>query len=333
MKHLEFLKEIKIKNKNKTLKVGTDCSGIEAPIMALKLMNIPFEHIFSCENDPHVIKSIYANYSPQILYNDIFTRDHNELPYVDLYVSGFPCQSFSKLGKMKGMEDVRGTIFFHCYKTIEVIRPKCFILENVKTLVSHNKGATFSIILQKLDDLKDYNIYWKIYNTMDYGIPQKRERVYIIGIKKSEEKNKFEHQPPIPLKINVKDILVEGSEIGGKYDYLTDHKKEMLGNLVQKGKIVNLQENWSVNLNVSADKLCYPKKDICPCLLAGNGGDCIFYLTSIARRYTPREYLNLQGFGEFKQDVSNSKLYKQVGNAMSVNILCFIIKSVYECIK
>ena len=85
-----------------------------------------------------------------------------------------------------------------------------------------------------------------------------------------------------------------------------------------------------MNLNVSNYKRCGPMLDICPTLLAGNGGDCIFYLSSIKRRYTPREYLNLQGFGDFIQDVSNSKLYKQVGNAMSVNILAFLYKSILK---
>ena len=105
-------------------------------------------------------------------------------------------------------------------------------------------------------------------------------------------------------------------------------------NFVNNSGKIDLKSIDSVNLNVSHQKMCYPKLNICPCLLAGNGGDCIFYLTSIKRRYTPREYLNLQGFSpDFKQCVSNSKMYKQVGNSMSVNVLCFIYKSILESIS
>ena len=336
--HLKFIdkinttkfKKLKVKMKSE-IKIGTDCSGIEAPIQALELLNIKYKHIFSCDNDKHVIKNIEGNYKPEILYEDIFNRDYDNMPYVDGYIAGFPCTTFSTLGKMKGFEEKNGTIFFCCYKTIKVIEPKFFILENVKALVTHNKGKTFESILHELHKLEKYNIYWKIFNTCEYGIPQKRERVYIIGIKKEYDKN-FVYPEPIKLEVFVNDIITT-EPVDNKFGYLTDHKSKLLNELVDNNKIDKLDKHWSVNLNVSHQKMCYPKLDICPCLLAGNGGDCIFYLTSIKRRYTPREYLNLQGFNTtFKQCVSNSKMYKQVGNSMSVNVLCFIYKSIFESI-
>ena len=105
MNHLDFLKHINntkfksIINKMEPLKIGTDCSGIEAPIQALKVLNIPYKHIFSCDNDKHVITNIEGNYKPEILYEDIFNRDYENMPYVDGYIAGFPCQTFSTLGK------------------------------------------------------------------------------------------------------------------------------------------------------------------------------------------------------------------------------------------
>ena len=334
-KHLDYLKHFNTKDFKykvsllKSLKVGTDCSGIEAPLQALNLLKIPYKHIFSCDNDPHVVKSILANHKPKIIYNDIFTRNTSELPLLDFYVAGFPCQTFSTLGKRAGFSDTRGTIFFECYNAIKTCVPKFFILENVKGLLTHDKGKTFETILDKLQKLKTYNIYWKLMNTKNYGVPQSRERIYIIGINKKLD-NGFTFPKEVKLDITVADILETNTNIDEKFGHLTAHKKNLLNELQTNHKITELSLNWSVNLNVSNYKRCGPMLNICPTLLAGNGGDCIFYLTSIGRRYTPREYLNLQGFGDFNQEVSNSKLYKQLGNSMSVNILAFILKSIID---
>ncbi len=330
--HLDYLKHFQSNDfKYKTtimkpLKIGTDCSGIEAPIQALRLLNIPHKHIFSCDNDPHVVKSINANYNYKILYDDIFNRDPKTLPLIDGYIAGFPCQTFSTLGKRKGFEEERGTVFFCCFNAIKYSTPKFFILENVKGLLNHDKGKTFEIILDKLQSLRKYNIYWKLLNTKDYGVPQSRQRIYIVGVLKNLDKG-FQFPKPVSLDITVQDVIENDPNIESKFGYLTEHKKNLITELQSNHKITELSHNWSVNLNVSNYKRCGPMLDICPTLLAGNGGDCIFYLTSIQRRYTPREYLNLQGFGEFNQVVSNSKLYKQVGNSMSVNILAFIYKA------
>ena len=199
--------------------------------------------------------------------------------------------------------------------------------ENVKGLINHDKEKTFEIILDELKKLKTYNVYWKLFNTKNYGVPQSRERIYIVGIDKKLD-NGFRFPKEVSLDITVADIIENYDNIDPKFGYLTEHKTKLINELQENKKVVDLDKNWSMNLNVSNYKRCGPMLDICPTLLAGNGGDCIFYLSSIKRRYTPREYLNLQGFGEFKQDVSNSKLYKQVGNSMSVNILAFLFKSI-----
>ncbi len=337
-KHLTYLKHFETKEFKyitsimKPLKVGTDCSGIEAPLQALKLLNIPHKHIFSCDNDPHVVTSIKANNSPKILYDDIFTRNDKELPLIDLYIAGFPCQTFSTLGKRQGFHDTRGTVFFQCYTAIRNCSPNFFILENVKGLINHDKGKTFETILDELEKLKQYNVYWKLFNTKDYGVPQSRERIYIVGIKKNIDLG-FKFPKPVPLEITVRDIIIDNPDIDPKFGYLTNHKQNLIDELKKNQKVGDLSDNWSMNLNVSNYKRCGPMKDICPTILAGNGGDCIFYLSSIQRRYTPREYLNLQGFGDFNQAVSNSKLYKQIGNSMSVNILAFIYKAILTKVK
>ena len=129
----------------KFLRVGTDCSGIEAPIQALMQMNIPFKHVFSSDIDKYCIKSIKANYEPEIIFGDkdgsfpegdITKRNIDNVPDIDLYVCGFPCQPFSMAGERKGFEDRRGNVFFSCLEVIEKKQPKYFILENVKGLKS-----------------------------------------------------------------------------------------------------------------------------------------------------------------------------------------------------
>lgn len=310
------------------LRVGTDCSGIEAPIHALKILRVPFQHVWSCEIDPMVRASIDANYTPDVVYTDIFKRRHSELPHVDLYIAGFPCQTFSSLGKRQGFKDPRGTVFYECLKTIRHCLPKAFILENVKGLLTHDQGRTFDTIISRLRRLPHYTIHHKVLNTCDYGIPQHRERIYIVGI---HGQTTFHFPPPVPLRLSVQDLLEANIEKDHykKLAMLTPHKKGLLHDLLRSGRIDSLDSPWMVNLNVSTHERTGARKDICPCLLAGEGGNCVIYMTSIRRRLTPREYLRLQGFQDsFEINVPSRYIYKQAGNSMSVNVLCFLLQEI-----
>lgn len=333
-KQLTFMKHLDCSNLPREISLGTDCSGIEAPLMALEMLKISVNHKFSCDNDVEVINSIKANYKPKKIYTDIAARNHAKLPHVDIYVAGFPCQTFSVLGKRAGFNDeLKGTIFFDCLSTILHVKPKCFILENVKGLINHDKGRTFRLIIESLNDIGDYDINHHVYNTLDYGLPQNRERVYIIGLHKNHFSKQYEIPKSIPLEINVEDIIDRSIGRNTIYGKITPHKLDVLGDLVKIGKIDSFDEPWCVNLNVSSYKRTSPMKHICPCLLAGNGGDCIYYYTPIRRRLTPREYLRLQGFPEsFKQVVKDRFMYKQVGNSMSINVLCAIYINVFKAI-
>lgn len=158
------------------IKVGTHCSGIEAPIQALNNLGISYDHVFSCEIDKYAVKSLKANFNPRYLYDDIknITEDHK----VDLYVCGFPCQPFSAAGKRKFQDDERN-LFPYVFDYIKKNCPKSFILENVKNIVS---TEYFKYIIDCLKEL-DHTINYRVLNTKDYGIPQNRERLYIIGTK------------------------------------------------------------------------------------------------------------------------------------------------------
>ena len=168
------------------INIGTDCSGIEAPIQALnnlmKKYDISYTHKFSSEIDPYAIKCIKSNYEPDILYGDIQTRDLTTLPDIDVYVAGFSCQPYSIANKFKSPIDPRLNIYENCVDVIFHKKPACFILENVITLITLNNGSYFQDILTRLkyDDI--YEIHWTKMNSKDYGIPQSRKRLYIIGI-------------------------------------------------------------------------------------------------------------------------------------------------------
>ena len=214
------------------MKIGTDFSGIGAPEMALKYLGIDFKSVFACEIDKYARQTFKQLHEPQTFYNDITTRNHKEVEQLDLYVAGFPCQSFSMAGKRKGFEEARGTLFFNVAEFIKENKPKTFILENVKGLLSHNKGRTFQTIvdilsngggtqngqisLDMLDDGLGYHIYWQVLNTKNYGIPQNRERIFIVGFKDFRD---FNFPKKMPLELKLGDMLQDNPN--SKY-YLSD---------------------------------------------------------------------------------------------------------------
>jgi DNA (cytosine-5)-methyltransferase 1 len=298
------------------LRVGTDCSGIEAPIEALKQLKIPFEHEFSSEIDKYCIKSIKANYNPKIIFGDkdgpfpegdIRKRDINVVPDIDLYVCGFPCQPFSSAGKRNGLNDDRGNVFFSCLDVIKQKQPKYFILENVKGLLTHDKGNTWKIISSCLENLKSnygYYIHSKVLNTKDYGIPQNRERLFIIGNKN----NTFIWGEKIKMK-NLIDFI----------DF-TDTRKDNIPNRIEKSNFLNLIPINSLIVDFSFyGRTTFPSSDkICPCIAKKSE----MWNVKLNRKLNINELLKLQGFSiNFNIKVPETYFKQQIGNSISVNVL------------
>ena len=298
------------------LRIGTDCSGIEAPIEALRQLKIPYEHVFSSEIDKFCIKSIKANYTPKIIFGDpdgpfkngdIRERNIKDVPDIDLYVCGFPCQPFSIAGERKGFEDKRGNVFFSCLEIIEKKQPKYFILENVKGLKTHDKGNTWKVICEYLFGLEKYGyiVKWKILNTRDYGIPQNRERIFIVG-----SKDKDFAWPKEKVMDDIKNYI---DDIEGTYtpQYIKSHLK-----------IIKAKN--PIFIDSSYPKHTYPNSDkYCSTITTRNKLWCILK----NRQMTINECLVLQGFTiNFKRIVSLTQLYKQLGNSISVNVLIEIFK-------
>ena len=288
------------------LRIGTDCSGIEAPLQALINLKVPFSHEFSSEINPRCIQSIEANYNPKIIFTDMLNRRLKDVPDIDLYVCGFPCQPFSSVGKRQGVADSlgRGTIVYKCLELIRHKKPKYFVLENVRGLLSIHNGEFFAEIVNRLS--KTHYVYWKLLNTKDYGIPQSRPRVFIVGIRK-DEKDIFEWPVQRPMKELVK--FVDKRDLG--YDVCTDKTEAYLNFLSNDVVFVDTTLVRFKYNHVNANK-------ICPCLLVSSSLWCM----PLHRKANVREHLRLQGFPEtFVQVVSDTQLKKQLGNSMSVCVL------------
>jgi site-specific DNA-cytosine methylase len=205
----------KLHLKRPVIRVGTECSGMEPLPWVFKRIGLlgAFQLVFSCEKDRHcrrLITQCLQAWGPEsaqgntkhVMLTDITTRNPEHLPNHDLYVAGFPCQPFSPLGLREGVSDRRGRgrIIAHVVDALEAKQPTAFILENVRGLVSsHHK--TFDYILQKLRSIcgKAYKISWRVLNTEEFGVPQHRERVYIVGVKKDAAKGNPPFTWPTPM--------------------------------------------------------------------------------------------------------------------------------------
>jgi len=377
------------------MRIGTDFSGIGSPEMALKLLGIEHKQVFACEIDKYARKSHRAIYGDDYkLYEDITKRDHSEVEQLDLYVAGFPCQAFSMAGKRKGFEDTRGTLFFNVAEFIKINQPKCFILENVKGLLSHDGGKTFQTIISLLTDnggtangqmfipyFEDglgYHIYYKVLNTKDYGIPQNRERIFIVGFKEFRE---FSFPKPFSLELRLKDMLQDNPDY--KYflsDKMLRYFQDQTDNSIKvasatKKGYEEAEDGDSINFSVpnsktrrgrvgkgvaqTLDTACnqavvaamrgrYDENKKIQQELEINATGTTNSITTVQkdnllikdfriRRLTPLECWRLQGypddaFMEAQKVNSDTQLYKQAGNSITVNVMMELLKKIYETI-
>lgn len=271
--------------------------------------NIQPECVFSSDIDKYAQESYEANFG-ETPYGDITKIDENDIPDHDILFAGFPCQPFSIIGQMKGLNDTRGTLFFDIARIIEAKRPKAFILENVKQLVGHDKGKTLKVIVQTLKDL-GYHVQYSILNALDFGLPQKRERVVIIG---HREPIMFTFPDPVKPYTSLNEILETNVE--EKYfasDYIREKRKE-------KHKTSYYPSIW--HENKSGNICSYPYS----CALR-SGASHNYLLVNGERRLTPREMFRLQGFPDwYKIVVSDAQAKKQAGNAVPVNMIKAVVQ-------
>jgi DNA (cytosine-5)-methyltransferase 1 len=218
----------------KKIKVGSDFSGVGAFDQALKRLGVNYETVFACDMDKYARDTFIHNYGePKYYPTNVYDR---EIPTesLDIYMTSPPCQAFSLAGKRLGKDDKRGVLFFNSHEFIQVNKPRFFIFENVKGLLSDDGGKTFQEWINMLggksvnglpvlfahDDAVPYHLYWKVLNAKHHGVPQNRERVFLIGIRDDKDNN-FQYPREEHLMKRLKDVLEE--EIFEKY-YLSDER-------------------------------------------------------------------------------------------------------------
>lgn len=356
------------------IRLATVFSGIGAIEEALIKEHIPYEVVFACDNGereveipkdisdellglsnlernkiireyydktgkPNFVKiSYFANYkiAEENWYEDIrFINGYEYKDKVDLFVGGSPCQSFSIIGKRKGLEDTRGTLFYDYARLIQEIEPKVFIYENVVGMLTHDKGKTWDVIKSVFESL-GYNLYFKVLNSKDYGIPQDRKRLFVVGFK---DKVDFHFPDPIPLETTTFDYL-EKSPVNYKY-YLGKKGFEFVTGIKNKNrarvnrKIIqtqkaNQQFNWNGDFIFENLQTVKDDSAIMGRAYVGqwNGQQ------GVVRQLTNRECLRLMGFNDdFKIVVDNNVSYRQSGNSIVVNVLQKIIEEIEKVTK
>jgi DNA (cytosine-5)-methyltransferase 1 len=194
------------------IRVATVFSGIGAPEFALKRMNIPSEIVFACDTDEFCKKSFFANHEvddSKWVY-DIHDVDGKKYKgKVDLFIGGSPCQSFSMVGKRKGLEDPRGLLIYEFARLVKEMKPKVFIYENVKGLLNHGKSETWKKLKSELEST-GYDLHIQVLNAKNYGIPQNRERMFVIGFK--EPRKDFQFPKPVELKLTMQDFFEDNPD-------------------------------------------------------------------------------------------------------------------------
>lgn len=279
--------------------------------------------VFTSEWDEPCQVMYEANFGDKP-HGDITKIIAEDVPDHDILTGGFPCQAFSIIGNGRGFADTRGTLFFDVERIIRTKQPKAFLLENVKQLTSHDGGRTFKVILEKLDGL-GYFVHYKVLNGLDFGVPQKRERIMLVGFK---ENYPFEFPKNGMETKSLADILEPENEIEKKH-FLSDYfRKKIETKLKEQNKKITsrpvvLHENKGGNLGIHEHS----------CALRANGS--YNYLTvNGERRLTPREMLRLQGFPDtFKMVVPDTQVRKQAGNSVVIPKIEAVARAMMEAMK
>lgn len=353
------------------MRLATVFSGIGAPEQACRIVfgKAGYESVFACDNGEreldlseeeiekrissktineaqNIIAALYSKKGPNKMkmsylanyqltdrwYEDVRFIDGSLYKgKIDLFIGGSPCQSFSNMGHRKGLEDARGTLFFNFANLVNSIQPKVFIYENVPGMMMIDKGETWKRILAIFKSLP-YHIAYQVIDSKNHGIPQRRERIYVVGIRKDLRETFFEFPQNRPLIKRAKDFLEPAvdpkyyfKETG--YHFVLTHpgrarvNREIIGT-----QRANQQFNWNGDFIFEPFDPSRHEKAISAGAYVG------FWKgqKGLIRKLTPRECLNLMGFQDFNIVVNDHDMWRQAGNSMVVNVLVDILKKLRE---
>jgi len=380
------------------MKIATLFSGIGAPEQGAKrVYGDNLEMVFACEYDKFARQSFEANYEidPLHFHKDVHDMDGTQYQgKVDILIGGSPCQAFSIAGLRNGTDDERGQLIYQYIRIVDEVKAPVIVYENVKGMLSIDGGRTIKEFVQALRDI-GYYCHYEVVNTKDYGVPQNRERIFLVGFLDHEAYHRFSFAPKQKLGKRLKDVLED--DVDEKY-YLSDkycdwldkrerkvakydgtqdyapcviagyHKQPTDGfylqvksatkcgyELAESGDSINLSvpnsttrrgrvgKQVAQTLDTQCNQAVVEPKilqlgrgfnnggehEVCPTITINSFEQNNFVSQKRIRKLTPRECLRLQDFPDtFKQVVSDSQMYKQAGNSMSVNVLEMIFRQI-----
>jgi DNA (cytosine-5)-methyltransferase 1 len=294
--------------------------------MRVAFQNLGGKCVFTSEWDKSAQKTYFANFG-EMPFGDITQVNESEVPNHDVLIAGFPCQAFSIAGFKGGFEDTRGTLFFDVARIIEEKRPKAFLLENVKGLVGHDKGRTLKVILNTLrNDLGYYIPEPQVMNAKHFGVPQNRERIFIVGFKSKSASERFSYPSPLGKAVSFSDVKEE-NEVSVRYYLSTQYLSTL-----EKHRARHEAKGNGFGYEI------IPDDGIANAIVVGGMGrerNLVYdhRLTDFVpqtkikgsvnrkgiRKMTPREWARLQGFpNKFEIVVADAQAYKQFGNSVAV---------------
>lgn len=315
------------------LKVASFFSGVGGIDIGFEQTG-SFETVYANELDAYAVKTFEANFGIEVDHRSISDVQSDEIPDFDVMLAGFPCQPFSVAGRREGFTDTggRGQVYFDVERIFLEKQPDIIFLENVKNLLTHDKGNTFKVIHKSLVDA-GYHVRHKVLNGMIHGdIPQNRERIYVVAFKDAQKALDFNFPDETPLVQSVRDVIAFDEQVDAKY-YYTAERHKMYDTLVQDVLADDHIYQWRrkyVRRNMSG---------VVPTLTAnmGTGGHNvpIIHAKHGIRKLTPRECFNTQGFPDtfqLPETMSNTQLYKQAGNSVVIPVVRRIAEEIVKVI-
>lgn len=289
--------------------------------------------VYSNEYDKYAKETYQMNFG-EIPDDDIRYVDEKDIPDHDILCAGFPCQPFSVSGKQLGFCDKRGTLFFDVARIIREKRPMVVLLENVKNFATHDGGKTLDIVKNTIIDL-GYSFQYSILNPVDYGIPQKRERIYMVCFRNDIARKKFTFPKPFKLNRFVEDFLLDDDEVKdliiNREDLVLNEKANLNFNSVSTIRV------GTVGKGGQGERI-YSPKGIAITLSAYGGGIFSktggYLINNKTRKLHPRECARIMGFPDnFKLNSNTSQAYKQLGNSVVIDVLQYIIMQIGDSLN
>ena len=316
----------------KKLKVASmfcGCGGMDLGILGgfeylgKRYAKLPYEIVYALDNDEYCTKIYNDNFKHKCVVQDIKSLDIASLPDFDVLIGGFPCQSFSISAQNPprlGYKDERGMLFFEMVKILRERHPRFFIAENVKGLLSANKGKAFPMIIEEFENT-GYKVVHKLLNAEEYGVPQRRQRVVIVGFRDEDDYNRFNYPTSINNRKTLGDVIDFSADNDGKWFFSQKAVDGMMAvrEKMNKGRIQNLDEPCNtISSHLAKVSL--------------NSTDPVRFVNDRYRRFTPRECARIQSFPDsFVLDsVSEARQYKAIGNAVPPVMMWYIARNLIK---